>query len=205
VIELASATSAALPQLDLHEAVRDRDGLHALVALVRLTRGPGRQTGEEDPQADGEVIQQRQQARAAALAGIVTAGQLVPALGIPAQQLVERDIELRREIEQRVERKAGLPALGVGDRTRRHAGEACEIGLAEIAPLAQAAQRRREPRGGRRRREPELAVLRAEGENAPLDPGRPAIGLGDPHAVVVHHEHALGDLLDLAAERRQGV
>ena len=97
---------ATLPELDLHEAASDGHGLDTLVTHVGLARGTRRQAREEHAQADAEVVQEGQQARGAALAGIVAAGQLVAALRVAAQQLVERDVEVRREVEQRVEREA---------------------------------------------------------------------------------------------------
>jgi hypothetical protein len=58
-------------------------------------------------------VEQRQEARAAALTRIVAACQLIAALGVAPQQLVECDVEMRREVEQGVEREARLPALGM--------------------------------------------------------------------------------------------
>ena len=81
-----------------------------------------------------------------------------------------------------------------------------KVGLAEVSPLAQAAQRDGQPGGGRRRGQAHLAVVAdAEGQHAALDARRAPVGLGDPHAMVVDHQHALRDLLDLATQRRERV
>ena len=61
---------------------------------------------------------------------VVPPAEPVPGRDLAPEQLVDRDPEAGRELEQRLEREAALAALGLRDRARRDAGQTGEVGLA---------------------------------------------------------------------------
>ena len=94
-----------------------------------------------------------------------------------------------------------MAALGLGDGAGGDACEARERALREASRRADRPQRGAEPCGGRRGGKCRLAVLDPVAEDAALDPGRAALGLGHAQAAVLEDDDALGHALDLAPHR----
>src|SRR6185436_15813999 len=119
------------------------------------------------------------------------------------QKLVERQVELRARVEEGLERQAATPALGLRDGAGGDAEEPRELRLAEVALRAHRAQRGAEARRRRRGLQRRAPVLDAAAEDTALDTRPARLGLRDPQAPLAQGQDALGDLVDLAAQRRQ--
>src|SRR3954447_1740550 len=134
---------------------------------------------------------------------IVPASQTVAWRDVAAQELVERDVELRRQVEQRLEREATPTPLGLGDGARRNVRKACEVCLAQMPRHPEAAEGGPEPCRRRGCLEHREAGREPVAKHAPLDPRRPPLRLRDPQPSVTDIEHALRDPLYLTAQRRR--
>jgi hypothetical protein len=74
-----------------------------------------RERQEVGAQAGPAVVDERQRAAVRAPARVVATGEPVAGVHVAAQQLVEREVELRARVEQRLERQAAAAALGLRD------------------------------------------------------------------------------------------
>src|ERR687892_925532 len=122
-------------ELDLDQAVSHGDELDVLVREARRRRLPGREARDVGAQPSPRVVQERPEAPPAALARLIPAAEAVAGRRLAPQELVQRDAEPSGELEERVEREAPLAALRLRDRARGHAGEACDVALAQTARL----------------------------------------------------------------------
>ena len=130
------------------------------------------------------------------------AGQAVTGDDVAAQQLVDGHPEASGQLEQGLERKPALTALGLGDRARRDAGEPSEVRLAQLPLRPRRAQAGADASNDRRRRQLRKAVDDAVAKDAAFDARRATVGLADAQARLADDEHALGELFNRPPQRR---
>ncbi len=153
---------------------------------------PGREPHEVGAQAGLGVVEQRHRGAGGRRRRVVAAAEPVAGRDVAAQQLVDGDVQVGGQREQRLEREPALAALGLRDGARRDLGQLGELGLAQLALHAHGPQRAAEAGGRRRLGELGPAVGEAVVVHAALHADRPALGLGDPQAAVAQRRARTG-------------